>query len=331
MWSFSIDSDSGVMVRDVQINTRKGGEPVKIIQMTDLHLNYCTDEELKNPTLAGTWQNRVWQKVQRDGEGAYRNVNPKNFSIRNMESCIRYIDREKPDQLVITGDIFDYLSEGNALLAKSYIFDRYPTALACLGNHEVVQQMQGDVAESLSLADRMAALEGIWRHDIHYVSKVLGDKVMLVVMDNCRGGRYGSVSWTQEKKLRTDLAEAREKGYTVILFYHIPLATENPAYRSTCAEEYVKGDAGTAVWDFQTKGICSSAEDEATVAVYKLITSNADVIAAAFCGHKHNDYVTEINATDAVGERRVIPQYILIGTVYGGSSIKGNVLRITVN
>ena len=66
--------------------------------------------------------------------------------------------------------------------------------------------------------------------------------------------------------------------------------------------------------------------DEASARVYEIITSNADVIAAAFCGHRHCDFYTEINAHTQDGAFKTIPQYTLAGTAY--TLI---VLRITVN
>ena len=236
-----------------------------------------------------------------------------------MEGSAEFIKEQAADQLVVTGDIMSYLSEGNLKLAKLYVFDAFDNVLATLGNHEAIQKMQGTVEESLSLEERMSILKDIWCNDISYVSKVLEDKVMLVLMDNSTVGRYGSFTDSQVENLKKDLTLARANGYSVLLFYHIPLATENPADRQKCAEPYVEGDANTKVWD------------KASRDMYQLITQNGDVIKAAFCGHKHNDYTTEIIATDINGQKTVIPQYILIGNTYGGKDIAGNVLRITVN
>ena len=48
--------------------------------------------------------------------------------------------------------------------------------------------------------------------------------------------------------------------------------------------------------------------------MYELITSNADVIKAVFCGHMRSDYYTEIKAKNADGTDNVIPQYVLTAT-----------------
>ena len=320
MWTFSTDEKTGIVVRDVSISTDKGGDAVTVIQLTDVHLNYCNDADLKNPTLKSTWENRRWLKITREnGEHGSRALN-------NLKSCLEFIDAVSPSQLIVTGDVLDYLSEGAFELAKEYIFTPYPDALACIGNHEIPQRMQGEVGETLSLDERMDILKSQWPCDISYVSRLLDGKVMLIVMDNASAGGFGAFTEEQVKKLESDVATARENGYTVLLFYHIPLATENPAYAQAQAEPHVKGDKGTAVWNFETRGIHSDSSDPATKRAYELITSSADVIKAAFCGHKHNDFYTELNATDINGANAVIPQYILIGTPYG----TGNALRITV-
>lgn len=320
MWTFSTDKQTGISVRDVTVSTAKGGDAVTIIQLTDIHLNYCTDTDLQNPTLKSTWKNRSWLRISRE-DGEY-----KSKSLTNLKSCLDFTDKVRPSQLVVTGDILDYLSEGSFELADEYIFKRCPDMLACLGNHEIYQRTQGEVDETLSLDERTAILKKRWICDISYVSRVLADKVMLVVMNNASEGEFGAFTEDQVKKLEKDIATAREKNYDVLLFYHIPLATENPRYKETHAESYVQGAGSTIVWDFETKGISSTSTDESTRKAYKLITNSADVIKAAFCGHEHNDYYTEINASDMNGSA-VIPQYILIGTPYG----TGSALRITVN
>ena len=321
MWTFSTDKQTGISVRDVAISTAKGGNAVTIIQLPDMHLNYCTDADLQNPTLKSTWENRNWLRISREGDEY------KSKSLKNLKSCLDFVDNERPSQLIVTGDILDYLSDGSFEFANEYIFSPFPHALACLGNHEVYQRMQGEVEETVSFGERMDILKKHWICDISYVSRVLADKVMVVVMDNASAGGFGAFTDDQFEKLTNDIATAREKNYAILLFYHIPLATENQKYTEAHAEPFVKGDRCTEVWNFETRGIHSDSSNPSTKKVYELITSSADVIKAAFCGHKHNDYYTEIIATDINRAKTTIPQYILIGTPYG----TGNALRITVN
>lgn len=308
LWAYKTEAD-GVTAREVTIKTQKGGEPLEIIQITDLHFNYCTEEDLKDPVLKSTYENRKWL---RDGK-----------SVANALRCLEYA--KNADQLVITGDILDYLSQGTLELTKKHIFDAFPNVMACLGNHDAVRQMQGTVPENTTLEERLAIVKEAWIHDAEYFSKVLDERVMLIQMDNASdpSQKYGSFSERQLGLLRNDLALAREKGYTVLLFYHIPLATGNPADYSAAAS--MVGDPNGSVRNLYTNGV-GKLSNGASREVYDLITNNADIIGGAFCGHTHNDFYTEIKATNADGSAAVIPQYILMGAPYG----KGHILRITV-
>ncbi|MBQ8431453.1 MAG: metallophosphoesterase [Clostridia bacterium] len=305
MWEYTTDAD-GVVVRDLTINTAKGGDPLTILQITDLHFNYCNQQDLDeaDPVILSTLEKRTWLK---DGK-----------SVANTLRCLAYA--ENAEQLVVTGDILDYLSHGTIELTKKHLFDPYPELLACLGNHEPVRQMQGTVADTTSFESRMERLQAIWPHDIYYASKVLDERVMLIQLDN---GSTGEFWESQIEPFQKDLALAREKGYTVLLFYHIPLSTGNVADYNNVA--LMVGDKNNSSWNFYTKGI-GNLSTGASKTIYDLIVNNADIIAGAFCGHKHSDFYTEIKAKTADGADAIIPQYVLIGVPYG----KGHVLRITV-
>lgn len=308
MWEYSEDA-AGVVIRDLTVNTKKGGEPLNILQITDLHFNYCNKQDFDeaNPVVMSTYQHRTWL------------ANGK--SVANTLRCLEYA--KGIDQLVVTGDIMDYLSWGCIELTKTHLFDKYPGIMACLGNHEPVRQMQGTVEDPTTLESRLDILQQNWPHDIYYYSKILDERVMLIQMDN---GSTGEFWESQVEPFRADLALAREKGYTVLLFYHIPISTGN--YRDYKVEAIRIGDKNASTFDFYTSGtrIVGKNSKGASKQIYDLIVNNGDIIAGAFCGHKHNDYYTEILAKGADGSDAVIPQYVLLGVPYG----KGHVLRITV-
>ena len=314
LWEYKTEAD-GVTAREVTIKTQKGGDPLEIIQITDLHFNYCTEEDLKDPVLKSTYENRKWLRIDY--------ANNKRGSLDNALRCLEYA--KNADQLVVTGDILDYLSQGTLDLTKKHIFDAFPNVMACLGNHDAVRQMQGTVAENTTLEERMEILKSAWIHDADYYSKVLDERVMLIQMNNASdpSQKYGCFWDHQVEPLKNDLALAREKGYTVLLFYHIPLATGNPADYSITAS--MVGDKNGSVRNLYTQGV-GKLSSGASKEVYNLITNNADIIGGAFCGHTHNDFYTEIKAKNADGTDAVIPQYVLMGVPYG----KGNILRITV-
>ena len=52
--------DSGVFFRNFTLDSKKGGEPVEILQITDIHFNYCNENDLKDEELADTFAHRKW-------------------------------------------------------------------------------------------------------------------------------------------------------------------------------------------------------------------------------------------------------------------------------
>ena len=298
----------GVSVREVVIETGdENAEPLEIFQVTDLHFNYCNDEDFEeaNPSIMATYNGRKW----------LANGSSVPNAIRSLEYA------SQGDAIVITGDVLDYMSRGAIELTHKYIWDPYPNALIAFGNHEMTRRCQDNpvTPDPTSLESRYEFLQENWEHDVYYTSKVVKDKVMLIQLDNGSSRFWDS----QIEPLKADLALAREKGYTVLLFYHIPLCTKNPNE----APLYPIRRNDTYEWDFSVNEIGNpSTTDAATLEVYDIITNSADVIKATFCGHFHSDYTTEIIAKTADGTDTVIPQYILTGNPYDG----GHALKITV-
>lgn len=313
-WHYGMWND--VKIREVTIDSGKGGDPVTVIQLTDLHIGTCTAEDLKNPTLKSTFENRKW-----GANGAF---------VPNAKASLDYADSQNPDRIVITGDAIDYLSEGSLNLLKETVWDRYrdgdgkvSRVLIALGNHEREQKMEGKVDESLTLAEREQMVKDNWEHDILYTSRILKEKVMVIQMDN----GMGYFRDEQVPLLRDDLALAREKGYTVLLFFHEPISTGNPKDRDVNAS-YVGKGTGTSFNFYTGSTVANPFTDPGSTngSIYRMIVNSADVVRGVFCGHLHADYYTEIQAKTPDGQAKVIPQYVLIGTPYD----KGHALKITV-
>ena len=309
MWTY-VHEKSGVLTREITIQSGKGGSPVEIIQISDIHFNYCNEQDFaeNDPVVMSTYENRTWLK-----NGA---------SVPNAQRCISLAS--EADMLVLTGDTLDYLSHGCIELAEKVFFDPWEGAiLATPGNHEPLRQMQGTVDDSSSLESRVNRLKEVWPHDLYYASVVLGGKVMLIQLDNSTSSDVPGVGTCfypeQVSLLRADLEKAREKGYVVLLFYHIPIATGNAQdYRSVSP---YNGEQS----NFYSSGI-GRYSTGASKEVYTLITNNADIIKGAFCGHVHNDYYTNIKGTGQNGTGHLIPQYIMRASAYES----GHMFRIIV-
>ncbi len=310
-WIYRHEPD-GLTVRELTLETDRGGDPVTVVQLTDLHFNYVNQQDFEeaNPALMSTYENRKWH-----ANGA---------SVPVAVRCLEYA--KTADKIVITGDILDFVSNGTVELAKKHIFEPYgDKVMASLGNHETSRQVEGTVKDPTTMESRMEILAANWCNDVYYSSEVLGDKVMLIQMDNAsQFDVYRRAFWDcQIEPLSRDLALAREKGYAVLLFFHCNISTGDPADREVRASMIHKRGEYRNFYDYD----CATADSEgASGVVYDMIVNNADVIKACVCGHQHSDFYTEIQAKTPSGEETFIPQYCMMASTYGN----GHVFKITV-
>ena len=222
------------------------------------------------------------------------------------------------DLVVITGDLYDYYSEGVVLKTHEYVFGKYNNVVACLGNHEFERQMQGTVTDSKTLDERRFLVQASWKNDIEYASYIVKNKVMAILLDNSTGDFLES----QYEKFKADLETARNNGYVVLIFYHIPLDTGNPEY-ARVEPSYDKSGAIAYLYGTSLIGPSSTGINKK---MYDLICNNGDVIKGCFSGHYHNDYYTEMLAKTPYGTSTIIPQYILTS----GALDQGHILKIVV-
>ncbi len=303
--------ENGMMFRYAEFDSGKGGAPVAILQLTDLYLNCLNARDVieQRPCIVSTREFRKWCKD--GGNGVVTNA------VNAMKMSEDY------DQVIITGDTLDYLTWGTLDLVEEIIWKTAPKALVALGGHDITRVMQGIVPDETTLESRREILQNVWRHDIDYVSKVLDDKVCVIVLNNGEGRYFAS----QGQKLAEDIRKARENGWLVLLFQHEPLCTYNEKEKYV---EYIRTNDPNGSHNFYEEFMGNSSADEETKRVYRIITENADVIKGVFCGHRHCDIYTEIIAsyTDKDGEKKdtVIPQYVLTGNVYD----QGHAFKIVV-
>ncbi len=306
-WKYRLDN--GLMVREAEFDSGKGGDPVEIVQITDIHFNYCNDKDFaeNNPAVMSTYENRVWNK-----NGA---------SFGNALACMEYASFA--DKTVVTGDTLDYLSWGAIELMNRAVWDMDPGALIAMGNHEPKRQMQGTVADTATEEEIYGSLQSEWKHDINYTSQILNDKVMIVVMDN-QNRLYRD---SQYELLSADIEKARQLGIPILLFQHVAIPSHNPN-EADLAAIYV-GDTSKTVYNFYEGDaylLKYGQGYEATDRVYDLIVNSGDVIKGIFCGDLHEDMYSEVIAKTANETDTVIPQYVLNGAAYDA----GHVLKITV-
>lgn len=314
-WIYAYEND-GPMVREVTIKSKKRGmKPLEIVQFSDPHFNYCNEKDFAeaNPALMSTYKNRWWH-----AHGDSADVTDRSFAFAAMS-----------DQTIVTGDILDYLSWGGRELTQKHLFWRDANLLAAIGGHEFTRQMQGEVKDTSTPESRYAFLQSFWCNDIFYEAKILGGRVLAVVIDNGSTGKYTE---DQYNRLKADIAYARENDLIILVFQHEPLCTANPVETDVpfvrpndphCSHNFFQDYIGGEY----TKNVL---KDACTLRTCEMIRQSSDVIKGLFCGHMHCDFYTEVLGIDQNGipNGTVIPQYILTATVYDNL---GHMMKITVD
>lgn len=300
-------ADNGLMVRYADFEAKKPGEPISILQITDMHLNRINnkDKEEALPCIESTREFRKWCANEASAPNAKRCM-----------AIAKYFD-----QTVVTGDTVDYLTWGTLDLTREVIWDVDPEAIVTLGGHDTTRVMQGQVADTTSYQSRLDILQEAWAHDILYYSRIIDDRVMVIQMDNGNGG----YSPAQAAKLARDIQTCRDENLIAFIFQHEPLGTNNPADRDNTP---IRVNDGSGTNDY-CSAFRGSNENPDKSGVYSILTSSADVVKGVFCGHMHRDQYSEILAVENVGGElvdTVIPQYTLTGSPYD----MGHVLIINV-
>lgn len=303
-------ADNGLLIWDAALDAGIGQE-VLIGHLSDIHYNYCNQQDFdeEDPVLMSTLEHRHWL-----AGGA---------SVPKARRCLEFLD--DADQIVINGDTLDYLSYGAMELMQREIWDKYPGIIATVGGHEFTRKMQGTVAETTSREERVAIVEKFWPHDIHYTAKLLKNKILVIGLCN----DLARFDENQYQRLEEDIALARKSGWIILLFAHEPICTRNPAHKTVTADDAIMvGDPSGFPNNYCDGGYAGGQNsDEFTMAFYRLITGNADVIRGFFAGHLHSDLYLEISAQLPDGTPTVIPQYIRTATAYRD----GHLMRILVH
>ncbi len=280
-----------VTLREVTINIGGDGEPIEIYQLTDIHFNAVYDDE--DATVQSSY--KEWGHAFPDNETI----------LATYKRCMNYA-AEHADRIVLTGDLVNFYSRANYEVMENYIFRADETVNSALkgkllmtsGNHDCTfPGVKGDLTRYENNHKIMEELYAKYGIDLEYTSQVIDERVMLVVLDNASWYDVRSARFTanQLAKLERDITLAREKGYAVLLFGHVPLPTKNTGGHSF----YIDYDANAYT-------------DATSKAVYDLITNSADVVKGYFTGHNHGDTYLEIVAKTPDGKPAFIPEYVLV-------------------
>lgn len=284
-------------VKEVTVNKRSGStsDKLTLVQLSDMHINHLSEKDFvdNRQTVLSFYRNRKYGK-----DAAFAKV---------AERALKYADAVA-DQVIVTGDTLDNLNEGTLDIQKRLLWSRYPNIISTTGNHDWMEATVSSITEVLTKREAQERLQEDAAHDVLYSSKVMKD-VMLIQMDNAalnegRGYGYG-YEQSQIDKLTADLAIARDKNYTVLIFQHVTLPTDDddPRFKE------IRTPESTPAND-KASGQCNKE-------MIQLIKNNSDIIKAIFCGHEHATADTFVGG---------IPQYVANATHYSG----GYAVKITV-
>ncbi|MBO5247810.1 MAG: metallophosphoesterase [Clostridia bacterium] len=187
------------------VNLHLGLEkPVRILQLTDVHISLADERDVKKPLLTTVKEPLEFAAKRRSvffGQGRERD--PIGYFQEAMEYSKEF------DCTVITGDLIDFNSWANydcvkeILAGKDYLFTP--------GSHEFCPNYFE------AKARHMDAVQSIFRGNILFESRVVGG-VNVVAMDN------SYYMWTEEQMelMKTEIA----RGLPILLFCHVPIRGE---------------------------------------------------------------------------------------------------------
>lgn len=317
-WMYKMN-DSGLLVRESDIDLGTGSNTVEIIQLSDFHLVNMSASDFEDPQLSNTYDNR---------KGAFSN------QVRNVQKALEYASYFDA-KIVVTGDSIDYLGEGNMSVLKKLFGNLNP--IVTVGNHEFRKIWYGNYEDTVDETTRYNALQaGFPYNNIFYHSEVLKNRVMIISMNNGADRNtyqqyyagtftYNGKTGTMDTFLAADLATAKEKGYAVLIFEHCPISTGKS---EDAAVKILNSTNTTDLYSSYVGGpnLTGTAVDQAC---YKLITENAALIKGLYSGHIHSHTYSTVKAKltpESTNFDAEIPQYNISCNAYDN----GCALRITL-
>ncbi len=288
-------------VCEVNLSLGLGGEEIELAHITDMHLNHFTAEDFDDGEIMDTIRHREWLKGGEALMAAERAMSASDYA----------------DFTVVTGDILDFLSHGSRELAEKYVFSHKANALFCPGLHDYLKEMQTGVPEKLPYEVREKLLKSFWPNDLHYATKVLKDKLLIVAIDNSPS-HYLEETYAL---LKADIERARAAELKLLLFQHEPLCTHDSADTAVLSAAPVNHDAyNFLTGPYINGGPCANETDKK---FHKLLLESTDVVKGIFAGHFHSVYYTEVKGENGA----FIPQYVSIGCPYYNGALTRIIIR----
>ena len=172
-------------------------------------------------------------------------------------NTINHVNNLNPDAVIISGDLTDHGYYNEFVKAKEYVSLIIPPTLIVPGNHD-----------ARNLGDEV--FEEVIGHR-HNVIELEDSKIKIIGLNSSEPDLdHGKIGRLQKQYMENQIADAKEKGYFIIItFHHHIISIPN-----TGRERNVLSDAGDIL--------------------YTLIDNNVNLVLS---GHKHVPHVWKMNNT----------------------------------
>lgn len=263
-------------------------KPFSILQITDTHLMFANekDDELKHKLAVDRYS---WI--------------PKQESLVKLDYALE-VARETGLPVFHTGDLIDFVSEGNLERAKEFI-DKVDFFFAC-GNHEFSKYLYFEELNETPeyRAESIDAVQAIHKNDIRFASKIMNGVNMVSIDDS-----YYTIDADQFARLKAEVA----KGLPIVLFMHVPIYSEEMYKRFFVSPQrplFMLNTPKELIKDYPEENIIQQQTDELTAEATEYIL-NEPLIKACVTGHLHADFECTLNGritqlvTDMTTVRRI--------------------------
>lgn len=251
----------------------------KFLHISDTHAIYHDEFSDDDEIAKAQKQEKAWDGVKRGFAAHFSepfNSEHNIPSYQALHKLLEYAKQQKPEKLLLSGDIIDYLSPANMRLLTSELDGCKNDIIYTPGNHE-------------GRYDKHPELQWL-NNDSVDVNIYNGDGFIIASVDDSEK----TVSDIQLETLRK-LANGNTP---VILLMHIPVGTDANIDDMKRFEEYYVISNNTA--------------DKNALEFLKLLTSPDSAIKAILCGHVHGYHISYF----AEGRPQICASSGLIGFVH---------------
>lgn len=295
--------------------------PVSILAWGDNHFKLADEKDLANDNIAEAFRRRG-------------SANPPD---KIAASAQREVEMSPYfDQTVVLGDNIDFFSTGSLELWRKMVLDPLDrNLLAVVGAHDVrTDFINGRPYMEMPPEKTLPTVSKYIPNDVYYASKLVGEKVLCV----CIWSDWGWFVdyWNVAEKLRKDLDQARQNGWTVVLFGHDGFYPNTWTKDADGQYDYEADKAACLMHGFCQSGDNAKKRESyanrgdyltghrkrdehisrGTKAFYDVLYASADVVAGIFQGHVHANYCMRIRARTPDGRDKAIPQYSCRGSAF---------------